>query len=96
MGFDYRTFTGLGETETTILEGTNKIFHSPRHRGKKSPHRRLNKKYMLVLEGLLWWCGLAGAHNRDRGIMEGPLGVRSNIPRHLVIKLTKIKEKIKY
>ena len=89
MGFDYRTFTGLGETETTILEGTNKIFHSPRHRGKKSPHRRLNKKYMLVLEGLLWWCGLAGAHNRDRGIMEGPPWCKEQYPKTLSNQIDK-------
>ena len=128
--FDYRTSTELGETETPVLEGTNKILCTPRHRkiegrrrrggqgmrwlngitnshghefeqalgvgeGRGSleccspwdlrvrhdwetelnwrpreneqwPHRRPNQNYLLVLEGLLWRCGLAGAHHRDR------------------------------
>ena len=34
-GFDYRTCTGLGETETAVLEGTSRILHAPRHRGKE-------------------------------------------------------------
>ena len=28
-GFDYKTSTGLGETETPLLEGKNKILHVP-------------------------------------------------------------------
>ena len=34
-GFDYKTSTELGETETPILEGTNKTFHAPRLRRKE-------------------------------------------------------------
>ena len=75
VGFDYRTFTGLGETETPLFEGTNKILCTPRPRGKEQgPHRRLNKNYLLVLEGLLWRQGTAGAHYRDRGIGSIRLG----------------------
>ena len=33
--FNYRTSTGLGETETPVLEGTNKILRVPRLRGKE-------------------------------------------------------------
>ena len=64
--FDYRTSTGLGQTETIVLEGTNKILHKPRPRGKEQwRHRRLNPNYLLVLEGPLWRCRSAGAHHRD-------------------------------
>jgi len=34
--FGYRTYTGLGEIETTPLEGTNKILSVSRPRGKES------------------------------------------------------------
>ena len=34
-GFDYRTSTGLGETETPLLECTNKILHKPGPWGKE-------------------------------------------------------------
>ena len=54
VGFDYRTSTGLGATETPVLEGTNKILPAPRSRGKEQwPHRRLNQNSLLMLEGLL-------------------------------------------
>ena len=64
-GFDYKPSTVLGETKTLVLEGTNKILCIPRSRGKEQwPHRRLNQNYLLVLEGVLWRHGLAGAHHR--------------------------------
>ena len=48
-GFDYRTSTGLGETETPVLEGTNKILRVPRLRGKEHwSHRRLNQTCLLA------------------------------------------------
>ena len=73
-GLDYRTSTGLGETETPVLEGTNKILCTPRSRGKEQwPHRRLNQNSLLVLEGVLWRHGLARARLRDGGNV--PLGV---------------------
>ena len=60
-GFDYRTSRGLGETETPLLQGTNKILHAPRPRGEEQwPQRRLNQNYLLMLDGLLWRSGLAG------------------------------------
>ena len=47
-GCDYRTSTGLGETMTPILDGTNKILHAPRPRGKQWwPHRRLNQNNLM-------------------------------------------------
>ena len=51
-GFDYRTSIGLGETETPVLEGTNKILRVPRLRGKEHwPHRRLNQTCLLAWLG---------------------------------------------
>ena len=61
-GFDYRTYTGLGERQTPVMEGTNKISRAPRPRGKeKWPLRRLKQTYLMILEGLLWRFGLAAA-----------------------------------
>ena len=52
-GFDCRTSTGLGETETPLLEDTHKVVcASGPSRKEQWPHRRLNT-YLLVLEGLL-------------------------------------------
>ena len=34
MGFDCRTLTGLGETETPLLEGTHKLMCTSGHRGR--------------------------------------------------------------
>ena len=62
--FDYRTSTELGETETPILEGTNKILCVPRPRAKEQSPQ---KTTCLVLEGLLWRLGLAMAHCSDGG-----------------------------
>ena len=60
--------------QTPVLEGTNKTLYTPRLRGKRRTHRRLNQIYLLVLEGLLWRHGLAGAHHRDRGTGSSSLG----------------------
>ena len=65
MGFDCRTSTGLGETETPLLEGTHKVVCALGPRGRSSdPGGRLNQTYLLVLEGLLqrrgWLCFTAG------------------------------------
>ena len=67
--FDFRISGGLGGTETPLLEGSNKTLCTPRLRGKEQwLHRRWNQSYLLVvLEGLLWRHGLAGAQHRDRG-----------------------------
>ena len=75
VGFDCRTFTELGVKETPVLEGTNKTLPAPRLRGKEQwLHRRLNQKYLLVLEGLLWKCGLERAHHRDGDTDTSSLG----------------------
>ena len=74
MGFDYKSSKGLRETEIPGLEGTNRILHAPRPRREEQwHHRRLNPNYLLVLEGLLWRSGLAGAHHRDRSTGRSPL-----------------------
>ena len=60
VGFDYRTTTGLGETETSLLEDTDKILCVQRPRGKEQWHHRiLNQTSLLVLEGLLGRCGVS-------------------------------------
>ena len=67
MGFDCRTSTGRGETETTLLEGTHKVVCASGPRGKEQrPHRRLNQTYLLVLEGLLQRQGVDVAHHGDK------------------------------
>lgn len=66
VGFDYRTFVGLGETETLAMEGTNKNLHAPKTRGKEQPpHRKLKHNYLLVFEELLWKHRSAGTHHSD-------------------------------
>ena len=68
-GFDCRTLTGLGETETPHLEGTHKVVCASGPMGKEQwPHRRLNQTYQLVLEGLLQRWGMAVAHRGDKDI----------------------------
>ena len=68
VGFDYRTPTEVGETDTPLLEGTNKVLHAPRPREKEHLlHRRLNQTYLQVFDSLLWRHGSAGAHHRDGG-----------------------------
>ena len=68
VGFDYRTFTGLEDTETPPLDGTNKILCIPRPRWKVQwPHRRLNQIYQLMLKGFLWRSGLVVACHGDGG-----------------------------
>ena len=56
------------ETETPLLEDTNKILHAPgpMEKGAVTP-QETEQTYLLVLEGLLWRCGLAVAHHRDWG-----------------------------
>ena len=52
--------------QTPHLEGTNKILHAPKPRGKKQrPHRRLNQTYLLVLEGFLQRHQYAMVHHGD-------------------------------
>ena len=51
--FDYKPSRGLSETETPVLEGTQKNLHASKPIAKEQwPHRRLNQNYLLVLEGL--------------------------------------------
>ena len=73
-GLDYKTSTGLEKTETPVLETTKKTLPTPRVRGKEQwPHRRLNRNYLPVLEGLLGWQGLiTRMGTRAAAIWEGP------------------------
>ena len=55
------TSTGLGETETPVLEDTNKTLCVPRLRGKEQLlNRKPNQNYLLMSEGLLWRHGTQG------------------------------------
>ena len=65
---------GLGEIETSLLEGTNKILHGPGPKGKEQwPHRRWNQ-ILAVLDGLLQRCGPTGTCHRDRALVAAVLG----------------------
>ena len=76
VGFDYKTSTGLGETETPVSEGTNKTLQVIRLRGKEQwLHRRLNQSYLLVLDGFLWRHGSGGVQHRDSGTGSSSLGM---------------------
>ena len=70
VGFDYRPSRGQRETETPVLEGTNKILCAPRPRGENQwPHRREN--YLLGLKGSCGSMGQQGLTTRT-GALEGP------------------------
>ena len=59
----------------SVSEGTNKTLYAPRLRGKEQwLHGILNQNYLLLLKGLLWRSGLAGAHHRDGGTGSSSLG----------------------
>ena len=82
VGFYYRPSRELRETETTVLEGTNKISQAPRPRGEEQwPHRRLNQNYLLVSASLLWRLGLSdfqwkvplGINPRNKPSWSSPL-----------------------
>ena len=65
-GFDCWISIGLGEIETSHLEGTNKILCAPGLRGKEQwPYRRLNQTYQPVFGELLQRRGSAVACCRD-------------------------------
>ena len=72
MGFDRRNSTGLGEPETPLLGGADKVMCASGPRGKKQlPQKRLDQTYLLVSEGLLWRQGAAVAHCRDKDTGSG-------------------------
>ena len=79
-GFDCRTSTGLGETETPLLEGTNKTLCMPGPRRKEQrPHRTLRQICLWVFGGLLQRRGFSVACPGDgsspgRCPLESPLG----------------------
>lgn len=58
--------------ETAVLEGINKILHTPRPRGERCcPRTMLNLNYLLVLEKLLWM-SMDRARHTGTGSLEGP------------------------
>ena len=74
-GFDCSTSTGLGETETPLLEGKHKVVCTSGLRGREQwPQRILNQTYLLVLEGLLQRQGAAVAHRGDGDTGSGSSG----------------------
>ena len=55
VGFDYRTFTGLGNR---LLEGTNQTLCAPGPRRKEQwPHKRLSQTCLWVSWSSQWRCG---------------------------------------
>ena len=88
-GFDCRTSTGLGETETPLLEGTHKVVCTSGPRGKEEwPHRRLNQTSLLVLGGLLQRRGVAVAHCEDKdtgSISSGKYSLAWALPESAII-----------
>ena len=64
-----------GKTETPVLEGTNQTLSAPSLREiEQWLHRKLNQSYLLMLEGLLWRCGSAGAQHKVLGFGSSCLG----------------------
>ena len=66
-----KSSTGLGETETPLLEGTHKILHSLGPSRKQYLHRNLG---LGVLEDLLGRQRLTIAHCGDKDIVSGGIG----------------------
>ena len=64
-GFDSRTSTGLWETETPLLKGTQSSVCIGTQGKEQWPQGRLNQTYLLVLEGLLQRWEEAVAHRGD-------------------------------
>ena len=65
-GIWLQDFHRTGENRPQTWKAQKKTL--PRRRGKEQwLHRKLNQNYLLVLEGLLWRRGSAGAHCRDGG-----------------------------
>ena len=52
-GLDHKNSTGLGKTETPLLEDAHKLLSTPGPGGKKTVHSSLDQTYLLILEGLL-------------------------------------------
>ena len=53
VGHVHRSSTGLGKTETPLLEGTHRIPFAQGPRTKQGLHKNLGQTYLWVLEGLL-------------------------------------------
>ena len=78
--FDYKTSAGLGQNENSSLGGHRQnLVCTKTQRTGEWPHSGLNPSYLLVLEGLLWKHGSAGAHRRGWGPaaagQNGPIGL---------------------
>ena len=96
-GFDRKTSTGVRDTETLLLEGTNKTLHAIGPRAEEQwPHRRLNQIYLPVLKGLLWRCGLAAAHNRERGTDSSSPGRCLLVQAFLEVTISPIMEPVDF
>ena len=66
LGFDCRTFTGLGERETPFLAQTKSYVKKTQGKGVSQwSHRRMKQTCLQLLEGLLQMPGSAVAHFRD-------------------------------
>ena len=66
MGFDCRTSTGLGETDSTLGGNTQSSVCIGTQGKEQWPQGRLNQTYLLVLEALLQRQGVAVDHRGDK------------------------------
>ena len=72
-----KDFHRTGGSRDSCLGQYKQNLCTPRLRGKEQWFQETEPKYLLVLAGLLWRSGLAGAYHRDGGlaaaVWEGPL-----------------------
>ena len=82
VGFDYRTSRGLGETQTPVLEGTNRILCTQRpRRNDQWPYRRLNQNCLRVggppVEAWVSRGSTQGWGHWQHQARKAPLGINS-------------------
>ena len=89
----YRNSTGLGQT--LFLEGTNKILHTPRPRGKEKKEPEKIFEEITVKNFPKMEKEILDQVQEVQGV-PGRMNPRKNTPSHTAIKLTKTKDKMKY
>ena len=71
-GLDYRTSTELGKTDSSLAGNRQNLVWTNTLRKGVLTTQETEQNYLLVLEGILWRHGWAGAHHRDRDISSRP------------------------
>ena len=67
MGFDHRISTGLGKTETPVLESKQNLLCAKTQGKGAVTSQETEPDLPLILEGLLWRHALATARQGDKG-----------------------------